>query len=141
MLTGYVLGPGLEVALACDFRVASDTAILGFPETKLGVLPSFGTMHRLPALLGASKSKKLLLTGKLVHAEEAEWLGLVDVVSPDPLTHARKIADSVARLPLSDTKRLLSGASLADERNAFANCCNEETKKRIEGAFKAKPKV
>lgn len=139
VLTGYVMGPGLEIALCCDFRIASDTALFGFPEVKLGLLPAFGTMHRLPALIGHSKSKRLLVTGKTLHAEEAEWLGLIDGISQKPVERAQKMAAALAAAPSSfrETKRLLSKASLAEERNAFAACCTEELKRRIEVSLQA----
>lgn len=137
-LTGYTLGPGLEIALACDFRIAADTAVLGFPEIRFGLLPSFGTMHRLPSLIGHSKSKKLLLGGSTIHTEDAHRLGLIDEVVENPVARAQEIASSVSHAPSAalEAKRLLSQASLAEERNAFAACCTEETKKRLEAYLK-----
>lgn len=85
-LHGYVLGGGLELALACDIRIADSSAVLGFPEVKLGLFPSAGGTQRLPEVVGASLAKELICTGALVKAGEARDLGLtrlVDTVGGD----------------------------------------------------------
>lgn len=130
-ITGYCLGPGLELALACDFRMAADSAVFGFPSMKMGLLPAFGTMNRLPGLIGQSRAKRLLLTGSMIHAEEAQWLGLVDSLEDSPVERAERMAEAFKR-PHPEAKRLLGNATLADERKTFAACCNDETRKRIE---------
>ncbi len=81
-LNGFALGGGLELALACTLRLASDTAKLGQPEIKLGLLPGYGGSQRLPRLVGRSAALKLLLTGEMIGAAEALRLGLVDEVLP-----------------------------------------------------------
>ncbi|QQG40020.1 MAG: enoyl-CoA hydratase/isomerase family protein [Candidatus Aenigmatarchaeota archaeon] len=143
VLTGYSLGPGLELALACDFRIAADTAIFGFPEVRIGLSTAFGTTKRLPGLLGSSKGKKLLVSGSLLHAEEAQWLGLVDEVVQNPMERAAKMASSLIRAPpaVRDIKRLVAGASVTEERNAFAACCTDDTKARIRNAMKQPAKA
>lgn len=98
-VTGYALGGGLELALACDFRVASNDAQLGLPEILLGVIPGAGGTQRLARLIGSAKAKDLIFTGRFVPAVEAQKFGLVnEVVAPDQLlSRALELADSLAK--------------------------------------------
>jgi enoyl-CoA hydratase len=83
-VNGYALGGGLEVALACDFRVCAEDAKFGLPEVLLGVIPGGGGTQRLPRLIGSSRAKELIMTGRQVRADEALAMGLVNrVVAPD----------------------------------------------------------
>ena len=85
-IEGFALGGGLELALACDFRIASKTAKLGFPEINLGIMPGAGGTIRAPRLIGASRAKELILLGERIEAEQAERMGLVNkVVEPEAL--------------------------------------------------------
>jgi enoyl-CoA hydratase/carnithine racemase len=81
-ITGYALGGGCEVALACDFRIAADGARLGQPEILLGIIPGAGGTQRLARLVGPSKAKDLVFSGRFVKADEALAIGLVDAVVP-----------------------------------------------------------
>ena len=82
-ITGYALGGGLELALACDFRVCAQDAKLGQPEILLGIIPGAGGTQRLPRLIGPSRAKDLVFSGRFVDATEALAIGLVDqVVAP-----------------------------------------------------------
>jgi enoyl-CoA hydratase len=81
-INGFALGGGCELALACTMRLASDTARLGQPEVKLGLIPGYGGTQRLPRLVGQSAALKMLLTGEIVGAAEALRIGLVDEVVP-----------------------------------------------------------
>ncbi|MER0246899.1 enoyl-CoA hydratase-related protein [Streptomyces sp. HSW2009] len=81
-VTGYALGGGCELALCADYRIAADNAKLGQPEILLGVIPGAGGTQRLPRLIGPSKAKDLIFTGRMVKADEALALGLVDRVVP-----------------------------------------------------------
>jgi enoyl-CoA hydratase len=85
-ISGYCLGGGLELALCCDFRIATDTAVLGFPEITLGIIPGGGGTQRLPRLIGKGAALKLIMLGNRIDADEALDLGLVDqVVKVDAL--------------------------------------------------------
>ncbi|MFD4474816.1 enoyl-CoA hydratase/isomerase family protein [Streptomyces sp. NPDC058471] len=79
---GYALGGGCELALASDFRICTPTARFGLPETPLGLIPGAGGTQRLPRLIGASRAKDIVFSGRQVDAEEAAWIGLADEVVP-----------------------------------------------------------
>lgn len=83
MINGFALGGGCEVALACDLRIAARSARLGQPEVKLGILPGGGGTQRLPRLIGVGRALRLIMTGEMISAEEAERIGLVDEVVDD----------------------------------------------------------
>jgi enoyl-CoA hydratase/carnithine racemase len=81
-ITGYALGGGCEIALACDWRVAAEDAKLGQPEIKLGIIPGAGGTQRLPRLIGPARAKDLIMSGRSISAQEALVIGLVDKVVP-----------------------------------------------------------
>jgi enoyl-CoA hydratase/carnithine racemase len=87
-INGVALGGGLELALSADFRVAGESARLGQPEILLGVIPGAGGTQRLPRLVGPSKAKDLVFSGRMVKAAEALAIGLVDLVAPDDGVYA-----------------------------------------------------
>jgi enoyl-CoA hydratase/carnithine racemase len=90
-VTGYALGGGCELALTCDFRVAGDNAKFGQPEVLLGVIPGAGGTQRLSRLIGPSRAKDIIFTGRFVSAEEALRVGLVDeVVAPEDVYAAAR---------------------------------------------------
>ncbi|HSO29485.1 MAG TPA: enoyl-CoA hydratase-related protein [Candidatus Sulfomarinibacteraceae bacterium] len=114
-IEGDALGGGLELALCCDLRVASARARLGMPEVRLAVLPGSGGTQRLPRVVGPARAKELILTGRIISAEEAERIGLVNRVVP--AGEARAAADELAaeiaaRGPLAvrEAKRLIDAA-------------------------------
>lgn len=79
-VNGYALGGGCELAMSCDIRIASDKAVFGQPEVRLGVIPCFGGTQRLPRLIGVGRAKELIFTGRKVKADEAFTMGLVNKV-------------------------------------------------------------
>jgi enoyl-CoA hydratase len=103
-ISGYALGGGCELALACDFRIASDRAKLGQPEILLGITPGGGGTQRLPRLIGPARAKQLIFTGRQVPADEALAIGLVDEVVP---------ADEVFDRALAFAAELARGAVVA----------------------------
>jgi enoyl-CoA hydratase len=151
-VNGYALGGGLELALACNIRIASEKAQFGAPEVKLGIIPGDGGTQRLPRLVGLGRAMELVLTGDFIDAQEAHRIGLVNrVVSPDELmesvmTLAKKIAsrpplavkyakEAVNRSQEGDTA---SGYALESYLHALA--CTTEDKKEGVTAFLEKRK-
>lgn len=149
-INGYALGGGLELALACDFSLASDNAKLGFPEMKLGIIPGWGGTQRLPRTVGIAKAKRLIFLGDMVEADEALRMGLVDKVvphrnleaeaeaiaqrlsesSPTALKHAKQAINSAAKNSFKEGLKI--------ETSLFAQLFStKETKERI-GAFLSK---
>ena len=91
-LNGYALGGGLEMASACDFRIASEDAQLGQPEINLGLIPGWGGTQRLVRLVGLAKAKHMILLGDRISAEEAAKIGLVNMVVPKAKLHEETLA-------------------------------------------------
>jgi enoyl-CoA hydratase len=114
-LNGIVYGGGLEMAMACDVRIAAKGARLGNPETKVGLLPAWGGTQRMPKLVGLGRAKEYMMTGKDIPAEEAAAVGLVNkVVEPselhaEALFMAQQIADN-APIAVAMTKKTLNMA-------------------------------
>src|SRR5262245_53633682 len=130
-VAGYALGGGCELALACDYRIASERAVFGQPEILLGIIPGGGGTQRLSRLLGPARAKDLVLTGRQVRADEAHRIGLCDEVVPPDELHERALglAAELARGALTAqalAKRAIDAgldvglpAGLALEREAF----------------------
>jgi enoyl-CoA hydratase len=97
-VNGYALGGGCELALACDVRVAAETAKFGQPEVNLGIIPGFGGSQRLPRLVGKGRALEMVLTGEMIDAREALAMGLANrVVAPENLmAEARQLARKMA---------------------------------------------
>ena len=91
-VSGYALGGGCELALACDYRIASEKAVFGQPEILLGIIPGGGGTQRLPRAVGVSRAKELMITGRQVRADEALRIGLADEVVAPELLHERALA-------------------------------------------------
>ena len=98
MINGFCLGGGLEVAMACDMRIASDDAKLGQTELNVGILPGAGGTQRLSRLVGVGKAKELIFTGKIISAQDAEKIGLVNkvVAKENLLKETLEVAESIA---------------------------------------------
>jgi enoyl-CoA hydratase len=97
-VNGFALGGGTEIALACDFIYASENARFGLPEVTLGIFPGFGGTQRLPRLIGKGKAKELILTGKMISAQEAFQMGIVNKVFPlaSLMEETKKVAIQIA---------------------------------------------
>jgi enoyl-CoA hydratase len=91
-VSGYALGGGCELALACDYRIAGERAVFGQPEVLLGIIPGGGGTQRLSRLIGPAKAKELMITGRQVKADEALRIGLADEVVPGEQLHERALA-------------------------------------------------
>ncbi|SNT23812.1 enoyl-CoA hydratase [Granulicella rosea] len=151
-INGFALGGGCELALACTLRLAADTAKLGQPEIKLGVLPGWGGSQLLPRLIGHSAALKMMLTGEMITAAEALRLGLVDEVLPaaELLPRAQTLAAAIAaQAPLAvaacieavrfGAERPLLDA-LALEAEIFGRLCGTDDKREGTAAFLEKRK-
>ncbi|MCY4262187.1 MAG: enoyl-CoA hydratase-related protein [Candidatus Dadabacteria bacterium] len=142
-INGYALGGGLELALSCDIRIASEKARVGFPETKLGLFPCWGGTQRSTRLIGPGKTKKLVFTGEMVTASEALSLGLVDKVveQGELMDEVMKIAEQIAHnspLAVNYAKKAINRGSetglsegLAYEMDAGFQCFDSYD--RVEG--------
>ncbi len=97
-VSGFALGGGCELALACDYRIASERAVFGQPEILLGIIPGGGGTQRLPRLVGPSRAKELMITGRQVKSDEALRIGLADEVVPAErlMERALELAGAVA---------------------------------------------
>jgi|PlaIllAssembly_1097288.scaffolds.fasta_scaffold147915_1 enoyl-CoA hydratase/carnithine racemase len=151
-LNGVALGGGLELALACDLRVAADGVEMGLPEVGLGIIPGGGGTVRLPRAIGVARAKDLILTGRRVAAAEALEMGLVSRVAAAGALRevALQVAGMVARnapVSIRQAKRAIDGglhldldAALAHENRMYQDCLG--TKDRVEAlrAFAEKRK-
>ena len=131
-IAGYALGGGCELALACDMRIADETAKFGQPEVSIGLIPGFGGTQRLTRLVGIARAKELIFTGRIIGATEAEFIGLVNSIAPNGelMTKAEEIAECIAQkspAAISMAKRTINIAGqmekgMALEIAAFAEC-------------------
>jgi enoyl-CoA hydratase len=147
LVNGFALGGGCELAMACTMRIASDTARLGQPEVKLGLVPGYGGTQRLPRLVGQGAAMKILLTGEMVGAAEALRIGLVDEVVPasELMGRGKAIAKAIVGVaPLAvegclEAVRRGSDLELEDalkvEAEIFGRLCGTEDKREGVAAF------
>lgn len=150
VINGLALGGGCELALACDFRIASDTARLGQPEINLGLIPGGGGTQRLPRLVGSGQAMRLVLTGDLIDAADAQRMGLVEIVIPagdlrsGALEIARRVAAKsplalqMAKMAVRAAAEAPLSAGLAYETELFLACFISEDKQEGISAFFAK---
>lgn len=122
-ISGYALGGGLELALACDFRICSEDAKLGFPEIKLGIFPGGGGTKRLPELIGISRAKEMIFLGGIIDAKNALEYGLCGrVVAGDPMEEALKMAAALVERPpvaLGLAKKVINHGAGTDQKTAI----------------------
>ncbi len=151
-LNGLALGGGTELALACDFRLAADTAKLGQPEINLGIIPGAGGTQRLPRLIGVSKAKELVMLGDIIDAATAEKIGLVNRVFPagSLMEEALKFASKLASKPSVAVKMAkeainvginidINSALVLETQNFITAFLSEDGKEGL-AAFKEKRK-
>jgi len=152
-VNGFALGGGSEIALACDFIYASDTAMFGLPEINLGLIPGFGGTQRLPRLIGMNMAKELIYSGKMVPAPEALRIGLVNKACPPDqlLEEVMKTAQTIAskgQVALRAAKQAVNDGVNTDlatgcaiEINAFALCVASQDAQEGTSAFLEKRKA
>lgn len=122
-VNGFALGGGCELALACDFMIASEKAKFGLPESKLGVTPGFGGMQRMAARIGTAQTRELVYTGKIINADEALRIGLVNQVLPmdQLLPTCQELAQQIAAvgpLAVAAAKQTLAGPGFVIDEQA-----------------------
>lgn len=151
-VNGFALGGGCELAMACDIRIASTKARFGQPEVSLGITAGFGGTQRLPRLIGAGRAKELLMTGEMIHAEEAHRIGLANkLVEPEELlATAEEMAGKILRqapIAVSYSKEAVNqgmnmdlDSACAKEADVFALCFASEDQKEGASAFLEKRK-
>ena len=146
-VNGYALGGGCELALACDIRVAADSAKFGQPEIGLGIIPAAGGTQRLPRVVGLGWAKHLILTGDIIDARQALEIGLVTAVMPAAQLQVRArelakrilrqgpLAARLAKLALNASARVDLDSGLLIETLAQAICYGSEDKQEGTAAF------
>src|SRR4051812_25790522 len=153
-VNGYALGGGCELALACDIRIAADTAKFGQPELGLGIIPGAGATQRLPRIIGLGRAKHLILTGDIIDAKQALDIGLVTALAPagQLQIRARELAKKIlrqgplaarlAKIALNASARVDMDSGLLIETLAQALCYSSDDKAEGTAAFleKRKPK-
>jgi len=152
-VNGFALGGGSEIALACDFIYASENAKFGLPEITLGIIPGFGGTQRLPRLIGTHAAKELIFTGKMISADEAQALGMVNQVCPADtlMEQVQKTAQTIAsrgRVSLRAAKQAVNRGMNVDivtgcqiEVEAFSLCMASPDAKEGTSAFLEKRKA
>jgi enoyl-CoA hydratase len=122
-VNGFALGGGLELAMACHFRIASDNAKMGLPEVSLGVIPGYGGTQRLPQLIGKGRAMEMIMTAGMVTADEAYRTGLVNHVVPQAelLEFCNGVAQKIMKnSPLAISKAIIAiNANYKDGENGF----------------------
>ena len=137
-VNGFALGGGCEVAMSCDIRLAADTAKLGQPEVTIGIPPGWGGTQRLMRIVGIAKAKELVYTGKMIKAEEAKEIGLVNAVFPlaslqeEALKMAQQIAKNstmgvqMSKVAVNKGRNADLDTGLSIELLAWRNCFTHE---------------
>ncbi len=151
-INGYALGGGLELALACDIRIASENAIMGLTETSLGIIPGGGGTQRLPRLIGRGKAKELILTAGRITATEAYEMGILNRVVPEgkaleaSIEIAKKIAANgpvavrQAKFAINRGMEVDIKTGLFMEASAYEACIDTEDRLEALAAFREKRK-
>lgn len=152
-INGFALGGGCELALACDIRIASETAKLGQPEVSLGITPGFSGTVKLPRIIGVAKAKELIFTGRVIDAHEALSIGLINKIctSETLMDEVYKMAAMIAgnapiaiknaKRSINDSVDLSADEAIKNEMRLFASCFNSEDQKVGMKAFLNKSKT
>ena len=132
-VNGYALGGGCELALACDLRIAAETAVFGLPEPTLGIIPGAGGTQRLPRIVGLGRAKEMILTGARWDARQALAAGLVSQVVPpgELLSAARALADRVLSLGPLAVRLAKAALNLSAQAPLSAGLVYESTAQAI----------
>lgn len=151
-LNGYALGGGLEVAMSCDIRIASENARMGQTEINIGLIPGWGGTQRLTRLVGRTKAKELVFTGRMIDAKTAEQLGIVNMVIPadkfregvrqfaSELVQKAPVALRVAKTLIDKGAEIGLESALALEREGFGVVASTEDLQEGVSAFTEKRK-
>ena len=151
-VNGFALGGGCELAMSCDIRIAADTARMGQPEVTIGIPPGWGGTQRLMRIVGIAKAKELVYTGKMVKADEAREMGLVNAVVPlaDLQSEAEKMALQIAansemgvrmsKVAINRGRNADLDTGLSIELLAWRNCFTHPDRKERMTAFVNKSK-
>ena len=135
-INGFALGGGCELALGCDIRYASSNARLGQPEIDLGIVPGWGGTQRLARVCGLGVAKELILTGRMVDAEEALRIGLVNAIADPVLDHALEVAGEArgeelrSRSPSRSACSTPRPARSTRRRTSSATCSGARTRRK-----------
>ncbi len=151
-LNGFALGGGLEVAMCCDLRIASETSKMGQTEINIGLIPGWGGTQRLPRLIGLTKAKELIYTGKTIDAKTAEQLGIINLTAPpdkfreivrtfaQELAQKAPVAIKIAKALINKGAEIGIDAAVALEREGFGNVASTEDLQEGVTAFTEKRK-
>lgn len=151
-VNGYALGGGCELSMACDIRIANDTAVFGQPETGLGITPGFGGTQRLARLIGPGMAKQFIYSARNIKADEALRIGLVNAVYPaeELMAAAEKLAETIARnapIAVRACKKAINEGleqpmdeAIVLEEKLFGSCFETDDQKEGMGAFLEKRK-
>ncbi len=149
-INGFALGGGTELALACHIRIADETAQMGLPEIKLGIIPGFGGTQRAPRLFGTGRAYELVLSGNFISGRQAAEYGMVNRTAPkgEAVNEAMKLAHAIALRGRPAIKAAMNvirtgitldfSAALKLERDSFGTLCETENKREGVAAFLAK---
>jgi methylglutaconyl-CoA hydratase len=152
-INGLALGGGLELALVCDLRVAAPSAVLGLPETTLGIIPGAGGTQRLPRIVGESRANEMILLGRRISAHDALAWGLINRISPsnvgvvedtlsfiEPITSGAPIAQAAALEALAGSYDVPLALGLELELAQYERCLRSEDRRVALEAFAQKKK-
>jgi enoyl-CoA hydratase/carnithine racemase len=132
-IQGHAIGAGLQLALACDFRLLAESARVGLAETRFGLIPDMGANSRLPRIVGEARARELILLAKVIDASEAERIGLANRVVPDDqlAAAARELAEEIASRPpmaMTCARRALEAAWSTDQETSLRRDVEEQAR-------------